>query len=40
MTQGVAGGATREEVLANLREAAEGWLLARGDVETKGWPAP
>jgi predicted RNase H-like HicB family nuclease len=36
----VAGGATLDEVLSNLKEAAEGWLLAKGDVETKGWPAP
>ncbi len=34
----VAGGAELEEVLANLREAAEGWLLAKHDVETRGWP--
>ena len=34
----VAGGAELDEVLANLREAAEGWLLAKHDVETKGWP--
>jgi predicted RNase H-like HicB family nuclease len=34
----VAGGDTIEEVLANLREAAEGWLLARQDVQTNGWP--
>jgi predicted RNase H-like HicB family nuclease len=34
----VAGGAELEEVLANLREAAEGWLLARHETETKGWP--
>ena len=35
----VAGGENLDEVLANLKEAAEGWLLARGDIETKGWPA-
>ena len=35
----VAGGAEVDEVLANLREAAEGWLLAKHDVETNGWPA-
>ena len=34
----VAGGAELDEVLANLREAAEGWLLAKNDLETKGWP--
>jgi len=34
----VAGGENLDEVLANLKEAAEGWLLARGDIETKGWP--
>jgi predicted RNase H-like HicB family nuclease len=34
----VAGGAELDELLANLREAAEGWLLARHDLETKGWP--
>jgi predicted RNase H-like HicB family nuclease len=34
----VAGGETLDEVLANLREAAEGWLLAKQDIETKGWP--
>ena len=34
----VAGGAVLDEVLANLREAAEGWLLAKHDLETKGWP--
>jgi predicted RNase H-like HicB family nuclease len=33
----VAGGETLDEVLANLAEAAEGWLLARQDVETNGW---
>jgi predicted RNase H-like HicB family nuclease len=36
----VAGGETLDEVLANLREAAEGWLLAKHDLETQGWPAP
>jgi predicted RNase H-like HicB family nuclease len=35
----VAGGTDLDEVLANLREAAEGWLLARHDVETRGWPS-
>jgi len=35
----VAGGETLDEVLANLREAAEGWLLAKHDLETSGWPA-
>ena len=35
----VAGGENLDEVLANLKEAAEGWLLAKGDIETKGWPA-
>jgi predicted RNase H-like HicB family nuclease len=34
----VAGGAELDEVLANLREAAEGWLLAKNDIETRGWP--
>src|SRR5271157_3865544 len=34
----VAGGVELDEVLANLREAAEGWLLAKHDVETRGWP--
>ena len=34
----VAGGAELDEVLVNLREAAEGWLLAKHDVETRGWP--
>jgi predicted RNase H-like HicB family nuclease len=34
----VAGGEDLDEVLANLKEAAEGWLLAKGDIETKGWP--
>lgn len=34
----VAGGTELDEVLANLREAAEGWLLAKNDLETKGWP--
>ncbi|WP_165234040.1 type II toxin-antitoxin system HicB family antitoxin [Aquisphaera insulae] len=36
----VAGGDDLDEVLANLKEAAEGWLLAKGDIETKGWPGP
>jgi predicted RNase H-like HicB family nuclease len=36
----VAGGASLDEVLANLKEAAEGWLLAKHDIETIGWPAP
>jgi predicted RNase H-like HicB family nuclease len=36
----VAGGESLDELLDNLREAAEGWLLARQDIETKGWPAP
>jgi predicted RNase H-like HicB family nuclease len=35
----VAGGETVDEVLSNLREAAEGWLLAKQDLESKGWPA-
>ena len=35
----VAGGENLDEVLDNLKEAAEGWLLAKGDIETKGWPA-
>jgi predicted RNase H-like HicB family nuclease len=35
----VAGGEDLDEVLANLKEAAEGWLLAKGDIEMKGWPA-
>jgi len=35
----VAGGENLDDVLANLKEAAEGWLLAKGDIETKGWPA-
>jgi predicted RNase H-like HicB family nuclease len=34
----IAGGETLDEVLTNLREAAEGWLLAKQDLETKGWP--
>jgi len=34
----VAGGAELDEVLVNLREAAEGWLLAKHYVETRGWP--
>ena len=34
----VAGGAELDEVPANLRAAAEGWLLAKHDVETRGWP--
>ena len=34
----VAGGVELDEVLLNLREAAEGWLLAKHDVETRGWP--
>jgi predicted RNase H-like HicB family nuclease len=36
----VAGGDDLEEVLSNLKEAAEAWLLARGDIETRGWPEP
>ena len=36
----VAGGTSLDEVLANLKEAAEGWLLAKYDIETKGWPTP
>ncbi|MGO9463607.1 MAG: type II toxin-antitoxin system HicB family antitoxin [Isosphaeraceae bacterium] len=36
----VAGGETLDELLANLREAAEGWLLAKQDIETDGWPRP
>jgi predicted RNase H-like HicB family nuclease len=32
----VPGGESLDEVLANLKEAAEGWLLAKQDVETKG----
>jgi predicted RNase H-like HicB family nuclease len=36
----VAGGETLDEVLANLKEAAEGWLLAKQDVAIKGWPSP
>ena len=35
----VAGGTELDEVLANLREAADGWLLAKHDVETRGWPS-
>ena len=35
----VAGGESFDEVLANLKEAAEGWLLAKQDIETKGWPS-
>jgi predicted RNase H-like HicB family nuclease len=35
----VAGGASLDEVLANLREAAEGWLLAKHEIESIGWPA-
>jgi predicted RNase H-like HicB family nuclease len=34
----VAGGETLDELLANLKEAAEGWLLAKEDIETRGWP--
>ena len=34
----VAGGENLDELLVNLKEAAEGWLLAKGDIETKGWP--
>jgi predicted RNase H-like HicB family nuclease len=34
----VAGGSDLDEVLSNLGEAAEGWLLAKHDVETRGWP--
>jgi len=34
----IAGGESIDEVLANLREAAEGWLLAKHDIETSGWP--
>ena len=34
----VAGGESLDDVLANLKEAVEGWLLAKQDVETKGWP--
>lgn len=29
---------TLEELAANVREAAEGWLLARQDVLSRGWP--
>ncbi len=36
----VAGGESLDEVLTNLREAAEGWLLAKHDLETNGWPGP
>jgi predicted RNase H-like HicB family nuclease len=36
----VAGGETFDEVLANLKEAAEGWLLAKQDIATNGWPSP
>jgi predicted RNase H-like HicB family nuclease len=36
----IAGGESIDEVLANLREAAEGWLLAKQDIETNGWPKP
>lgn len=35
----IAGGETLDDVLTNLREAAEGWFLAKQDLETKGWPA-
>jgi predicted RNase H-like HicB family nuclease len=35
----VAGGESLDEVLANLKEAAEGWLLAKQDIETNGWPS-
>jgi predicted RNase H-like HicB family nuclease len=35
----VAGGEDLDEVLTNLKEAAEGWLLAKQDIATKGWPA-
>jgi predicted RNase H-like HicB family nuclease len=36
----VAGGESLDDVLANLKEAAEGWLLAKQDLETQGWPSP
>lgn len=36
----IAGGESIDEVLANLREAAEGWLLAKQDIETIGFPKP
>jgi predicted RNase H-like HicB family nuclease len=36
----VAGGEDLDEVLANLKEAAEGCLLAKGDVETRGYLEP
>jgi predicted RNase H-like HicB family nuclease len=36
----IAGGENLDEVLANLKEAAEGWLLAKGDIEIIGWPPP
>lgn len=29
-----------EQVLANLREAAEGWLAAKHDLTTSGWHEP
>ena len=35
----VAGGDPLDAVLANLKEAAEGWLLAKQDIETMGWPS-
>lgn len=35
----VSGGETPEDALANVREAAEAWLLARHDLETQGWPS-
>jgi predicted RNase H-like HicB family nuclease len=34
----VSGGDTPGETLANLKEAAEGWLMARHELETQGWP--
>ena len=34
----VAGGESLDDVLSSLKEAAEGWLLAKQDLETKGWP--
>ncbi len=34
----VAGGESYDEVPVNIKEAAEGWLLAKQDIESKGWP--
>ncbi len=36
----MAGGGTLDELLGNLRKAAEGRLLAKQDIETVGWRRP